>query len=169
MKPSRFRYLLAHTANISVWIGVVGALAVMLVKLHSEGILIPKFGVVIWIALAAIPVAAIGWIVGLIFIWHMMLGHVAAWLQGWPFFVGDRVWILIGKHKGTNTTVYAVWSERGQVRVELGREAKEKVEDVYCAVGICRAPKGQASPPPKSGADEPVSGSEAAKGFSSEI
>ena len=58
---------------------------------------------------------------------------------GWPFAVGDRVWILSGTHKNTVSTVYAVWSERGQVRVDLGTEAREKVEDVYSAVAVCRA------------------------------
>jgi len=111
----------------------------MLVGLHSEGVLIPQPGVLIWIALAAVPLAAIGWIVGIIVIWGMMLGHIAARLQGWPFAVGERVWILTGRHKNTIAKVYEVWTERGQVRVELGPELKEKVEDVYCAVEICRA------------------------------
>ena len=112
---------------------MIGALALMLAGLHAEGALIPQAGVLIWIALAAVPVAAIGWIVGIIFIWGMMLGHIAARLQGWPFAVGDRVWILTGRYMNTIATVYEVWTERGQVRVELGAELKEKVEDVYCA------------------------------------
>lgn len=110
----------------------------MLAGLHSERALIPEAGVLIWIVLAAVPAAAIGWIIGIIFIWGMMLGHVVARLQGWPFAVGDRVWILSGRHKNSVAAVYEVWSERGQVRVELGPELRDKVEDVYCAVAVCR-------------------------------
>ncbi len=139
MKPSLHHYLLAHTANASAAIGAVGALGVLLAILHAEGVLVARVEVLIWVALAALPVAAIGWIVGIVFLWHMMLGHVAARLQGWPFAVGERVWILSGRYRDTLATVYEVWSERGQVRVELGQEAKEKVEDVFCAVAICRA------------------------------
>jgi hypothetical protein len=139
VKPLLHRYILAHTAGVSAGIGVIGALALMLAGLHSEGALIPHAGVLLWIALAAVPVAAIGWIVGIIFLWGMMLGHIAARLQGWPFAVGDRVWILTGRHKNTIATVYEVWTERGQVRVELGAELKKKIEDVYCAVAVCRA------------------------------
>jgi hypothetical protein len=139
VKPPLYRYVLAHSAGISAGIGVIGALTLMLAGLHSEGALIPQAGVLIWFVLAAVPVAAIGWIVGIIFIWGIMLGQFAARLQGWPFAVGDRVWILSGKHRNTVAAVYEVWSERGQVRVELGPELREKVEDVYCAVAVCRA------------------------------
>lgn len=151
MKPSPHRYVLAHTAEISMGLGVIGALAIMLVALHSQGVLIPQFGVIIWVLLASLPVAGIGYVVGLIFIWHMMLSHVAARLQGWPFAVGEKVRILSGPHKYTVTTIYAVWSERGQVRVELAPEAREKVEDVYCAVAVCRARKTEPCSAPNGG------------------
>jgi hypothetical protein len=114
-------------------------LALLLARFLSEDALVPQFNVLVWIVLAAIPVAALGYILGIILLWSLTFGHVAARLQGWPFAVGDRVWILSGKHKGTLTTVYEVWAERGQVRVDLGSEAKGKVTDVYCAVAVCRA------------------------------
>lgn len=37
------------------------------------------------------------------------------------------MWVLSGEHRGTLANVYAVWKERGAVRVDLGCEAKEKV------------------------------------------
>ena len=88
----------------------------------------------IWVVAAA----AIGWIVGLMF-WGFVLSHIAARLQGWPFAVGERVWVLSGSSKNTITTVYAVWAERGPVRLELGAKSKEDCDGVYCAVAICRA------------------------------
>jgi len=138
MKPPLHRYVLARTPEISVCIGVIGALTLMFHELHSVGALTLQAGVLIWIVLAAVPAAAIGLICGII-LWGMMLGPVAIRLQGWPFAPGDRVWILTGKHRGTITTVYEVWAERGQVLVDLGPDLKEKVEDVYSAVEVCRA------------------------------
>ena len=152
MEPSpSYRYVLAHTADISIGLGAVGALGIMLAALHSLGVLIPQFGVVIWVLLASLLAAAIGFVVGLFFIWHMVLGPVAAQLQGWPFTAGETVRILSGPHKDTITTVYEVWSDRGQVRVDLGREAKERVEDVYCAVAVCRARITEPSAAPNGG------------------
>ncbi len=133
-----YRYVFAHSARISAGTGMIGALVLMLTGLHSEGVLVPNAGVLIWVVLAAAPMAVIGWMIGNIF-WGMMLGRVVARLQGWPFAVGDRVQILSGKHKDTIALVYEVWAERGQVRVELGSASREKVKDVFCAVAICRA------------------------------
>lgn len=138
MKPPRLRYILAHTAGISTGLGVTGALAILLVSLHSQGVIIPHSGVILWVILASLPVSAIGYVVGLAFIWRMFLAPLAAGLQGWPFAVGDKVRILSGPRKDTISTVYEVWAERGQVRVDLGPEAGEKLEDVYCAVAVCR-------------------------------
>ena len=63
---------------------------------------------------------------------------MAARLQGWPFKIGDEVCILSGKHINTITRIYEVWDERGQVRLDLGEEAKNAVDDVFCAVTVCR-------------------------------
>ena len=138
LKPLFHHYLLAHTAKISGGIGVAGALAMMVAELQSKSALTAHPGVLIWIVLAAVPMAAIGWIVGVFFLW-IPLGHAAARVQGWPFAVGDHVWILSGRDRDRITTVYEVWAERGQIRVDLGPERKDKFEDVFCAVEVCRA------------------------------
>ena len=138
-KPPLYRYILAHTAGISGGIGALGMLAFVLVSIQSQGVLIPPAGVLIWVLLIAVAAGAVGWIVGTIFLWGFILSYIAARLQGWPFVEGDRVCILSGKHKNTVTTVYKVWAERGQVRVKLGPELAKNVEDVYCAVAVCRA------------------------------
>jgi hypothetical protein len=103
----------------------------MLALLLADGTAIPHAGVLIWLCLAAVPVSAIGWIIGLCVVWPM-LGTLAARLQGAPFNVGDQVWILTGQHKNTIATVDDVWEERGQVRLELPSE-----DDVYCEVTVC--------------------------------
>lgn len=137
MKPAFHHYLLAHTATFSIIVGVVGALGLLLFTLHEEGALMGQWPLVGWIMLAAIPVAGIGCIVGMVFIW-MMLSGIAAWIQGWPFSEGDEVVILAGKNRGRVAKVYEVWEPRGQVRLELGDAAKKSVTDVYCAVAVTR-------------------------------
>ncbi len=139
--PPWFRYVLAHTFFVSQVIGVICAWIYLFSRLRSEGVLVPQIEVVIWIVLAAIPAAAIGWIIGFVLIWRQLLGQIAAWLQGWPFEIGDQVWILTGEHKNQVAMIYEVWTERGQVRVDLGPEAKKTCDDVYCATAVCRTRK----------------------------
>ncbi len=137
MKPAFHHYLLAHTAAFSIILGIIGAISLLLFTLHEEGALMAEWPVIGWIALTAIPVAGIGYIVGVVFIWSI-LGGIAARIQGWPFAEGDEVVILSGKNRGRVTKVYEIWEPRGQVRLELGDEAKECVTDVYCAVAVTR-------------------------------
>lgn len=151
MKPALHHYLLAHTAICSAAMGVVGAMVVFLKLLYERGALIGDWHVVGWIVLASIPTIVTGYLIGRIFIW-MMLGGVAARLQGWPFKVGDELVILAGKERGRTARVYAVWEPRGQVRLELGDKDKDSYQDVYCAVAVTRTRNtGQvvvADPPP---------------------
>ena len=118
--------------------GIMGALGFMLYMLNMEGALVAEWSAIGWVLLAAIPVAGIGYIIGVVFIW-MLLGRIAARIQGWPFVVGEEVMILAGKHKGRIAKIYEVWEPRGQVRLELGEQEKESVNDVYCAVVVTRA------------------------------
>ena len=138
MKPSFYNYALSHTCAFATTAGAFLALGLMLHTLQQEGVLIANLGVVVYTVIAAVPAAAIGWILGFFFLWPY-LGCIASRLQGGPFHVGDPIWILVGEHRGKLTHVYDVWEERGQVRVDLGLEAKEKYTDVFCTVAICRA------------------------------
>jgi len=66
------------------------------------------------------------------------LYYLGAKLNGAPFQIGDRVRILIGPHRNQIVKIYAVWTERNQVRVELGDLPKEKVKDVFSFTQVCR-------------------------------
>jgi len=148
VNPAFHHYLLAHTATFSIIVGVIGSIGLLLLTLHEEGALVGDWLMIGWIIFIAIPVAGIGYIVGVAFIW-MILGGIAAWIQGWPFSKGDEVVILSGKNRGRVAKVYAVWESRGQVRLELGDEAKESVTDVYCAVAVTRTNKEHPADAPK--------------------
>lgn len=119
-------------------VGVTVSIAFMLLILHEEGALLPDPKVWLWILIAAIPASLIGLIFGVLVIWQLLLSHLAARIQGWPFEVGEEIVILTGKHKNTNTKIYEIWEERGQVRVDLGEKQKMEVKDVFCAVEVCR-------------------------------
>lgn len=137
MKPSFIHYVLAHTSGISAGIGAVCGVALLIQILGEADALVSDAGTIMWSMVAAVPMAAMGWVFGMAFIW-MLSGRLAARVQGWPFQVGDEVWILSGMHANTIARIYEIWDERGQVRLDLGEEAKNKVEDVYCAVAVCR-------------------------------
>lgn len=137
MKPSFAHYVLAHTAGISAGLGTLGGVALLIQILRDTDALIPDTATILWTIVAAVPLAAMGWVFGMAFIWKI-LGRLAARLQGWPFQIGDEVCILAGKRIHTITRIYEVWDERGQVRLDLGEEAKNAVDDVFCAVTVCR-------------------------------
>jgi hypothetical protein len=57
--------------------------------------------------------------------------------NGAPFRVGDRVQILVGRHKGRVVTVYSAWKD-DSVRVELGENEKEKFDDIFGSLQLLR-------------------------------
>ena len=118
-------------------IGAVGAITLLLLALHDEGVLVADFGVWLWILIAAILAGLIGLIIGVTVIWGN-LSRIAARIQGWPFKVGDEVVILTGIHKHKVGKIYEIWEERGQVRLDLGEDLKKAVKDVFCTVEVCR-------------------------------
>jgi len=83
-------------------------------------------GIVV-LVLIAIP---LGWILGAIIIWPFAY-RICAFVNGAPLIEGDMVQVLVGQFKNQRGAVYEVWRERLEVRINLGNEAKEKVEDVF--------------------------------------
>jgi len=82
----------------------------------------------------------VGWFAANLLGWFVLapLYYDQALRNGAPFRVGDSVRLLAGPHAGRVVWVYEVWGERGQVRVELGEQARDRVEDVYSDVEVCR-------------------------------
>ena len=137
MQPSKLNYVLAYAAEISAWLGALGGIVLLVVILNNSDALILDSTVILWSAVAAVPMGALGWLFGRVIMW-MLLGHAAARIQGWPFQVGEEVWILRGKHRNRIARIYEVWAERGQVRIDIGDDAKNSAEDVIVAVAVCR-------------------------------
>jgi hypothetical protein len=89
------------------------------------------------ILMMLLSLSALGWLSGAIFVWPTM-GRLVSRINGAPFSVGERVTILVGPHRGQVAPIYAIWAERGQVRVDLGVEKQITVKDVYAYFQICR-------------------------------
>ena len=79
--------------------------------------------------LAFVAYHLLGMLLGVMFLWRFV-GLLAIKLNGGPFAIGDRVFILAGPHKGEVGTVYELWKSRFQLRVFLNEEEKKKVKDV---------------------------------------
>lgn len=58
--------------------------------------------------------------------------------HGAPFQSGDWVRILRGPHKNKVVSVYEVWNERYQVRVDLGGKEKEDFTDIFSFLQVQR-------------------------------
>jgi hypothetical protein len=74
-----------------------------------------------------------------VFVLWPFAGRLVGRFNGAPFEVGEVVCILVGSNRDRTVRVYAVWSERGQVRVELGDTEKATITDVFGYWEICRA------------------------------
>ncbi len=59
-------------------------------------------------------------------------------LNGAPFHIGDRVQILTGSHRGKIESVYEIWKDHKEVRLDLGQQAKNEVKDVFSFLQIRR-------------------------------
>lgn len=136
MKPAAHHYLVAHTLGFLMALGAVAAIALVLLALNDEGVLVADVGVWIWALVAAVPAGLLGLIPA--FIISPFAFFLATRIQGGPFAVGDEVVILTGKHKNAVATIYEIWEERQQVRVDLGEDLKRAVKDVFCVIEICR-------------------------------
>ena len=73
-----------------------------------------------------------------VFVLWPFAGRLVGRFNGAPFEGGDVVCILVGPNRDRTVRVYAVWSERGQVRVELGESEKAAITDVFGYWEICR-------------------------------
>jgi len=137
MKPSLFNYCLAHAFLITTC-GAALIAAILLTRLYFiAGVFSLEAKYIILSSLLYIPACLLGFILGVFPTW-MIVGNIVSSIQGAPFYIGDTVCILTGKHKGKITTVYEVWESRGQVRVDLGSEEKDKVTDVFCKVAVVK-------------------------------
>jgi len=80
--------------------------------------------------------ALIGVIVSYFFL--RTLWHIRARINGAPFYKGDIVLILTGKYRGQVVSIYEVWKDRNQVRVDIGEQAKIDAKDVFSFIEVCR-------------------------------
>lgn len=59
-------------------------------------------------------------------------------INGAPFYVGDVVWILSGKHAGEKAIVCDIWKERNQVHVKRNEQDNIDFKEIYSFIEIFR-------------------------------
>ena len=138
-----YRQALASPNLHRLWHGswLVGAVGIAAVLLCLQEAPLPTltggpWGLAIIVGLSS---GALGWILSFPVGW-LLLGpifHSQGIHNGGPFQPGDRVLILGGPHKEQTALVYGTW-QHGQVRVDLGPEAKASYKDVFAPYELLR-------------------------------
>lgn len=134
MEPTRWQRFFASGWPEFLWV-VGGALIGVVVGLNSTefrpGILL-EWPTNVWIGLVILLSAITGFYLavfpGMLIILPLFLERNR--INGAPFEVGDCVQIIRGKYAGLITIVYSKWQGDG-VRVDLGEEAKDSLEDIF--------------------------------------
>ena len=135
MTVGTYRYWLAHTYGFSLAVGIVGTVLAFWAFVGQQVDWIYDGELLLWMVLGSVPVAGLGMIFGASVLWAI-LGSIVARHQGRPFEIGDKVAVLTGRERGTVTTVYEIWDTRGEVRVDLGPEARDAATDVFSEVEV---------------------------------
>ena len=128
-KPYRTQYVLAQGLKIAT-IGGCLILSALVVSSFTEFSWWTVYG-----AIVAFPLGAI---LGMFTFWPAVR-IICHFLNGAPYRDGDVVHILAGSHRGRIVRVYEVWTERGELRVDLGEQEKKAVTDVLDNIQVCRA------------------------------
>ncbi len=116
--------------------------------------------------LAMILALPLGFILGGIFLLPLISAIVSK-INGSPFHEGDLVRVLVGPHRDLVAYVYDVWTQRGQVRVDLGKAAEKAVTDVFNFMEVKREEEAEPNASPNDGPATPVDSSQATEGPSS--
>ena len=88
-------------------------------------------------AIAVLAAAPLGLILGAM-LFGPFIFKIGSKINGAPFRDGDLVRILGGPHRDYIVRVYEVWTERGQVLVEIDEQSMKDVKDVFKFTEVCR-------------------------------
>jgi hypothetical protein len=145
MRPSLLQYLVARWLIplwFSAWTGsgvACGAiLSLRVLMAFPAGVL--NLLLIPFLAIYCILAGALGFFIGVL-VGAIVLPPICwwrGWVNGAPFQVGDRVRILDGPHRDEVRTIYTVWDERGEVRLDFGPHAKEEFADTFSYLSVCR-------------------------------
>ncbi|NLW84015.1 MAG: hypothetical protein GXY41_06385 [Phycisphaerae bacterium] len=130
MKPSLINYICAYGFRFSTVIGALAIISLIFYECRFNIDMLTDWRIAIGIVVLVLIAIPLGWILGAIIIWPFAY-RICAFVNGAPLIEGDMVQVLVGQFKNQRGAVYEVWRERLEVRINLGNEAKEKVEDVF--------------------------------------
>ncbi len=138
MRPARIQYFMAsHLGKVAGGTGVLlGTACVVINTAIDPATYLPEPSALLGLLLACLCAAGVGFLSSY-FILGRILFLIFSRING-PFAAGDIVRILCSRHRDRVTRVYDVWASRGQVRVDLGEDAKRNLTDVLMYHEICR-------------------------------
>lgn len=141
MRPGILQYLLSYVMDLCGVAGAVAGLFLYWNLLGNEGAWEGDWRARILAGLGLVPVGTAGFIVGIIFPWAFLARPVFR-LQGWPFQIGEEVWILRGGNRTKKARIRGIWDPRFEVLLDLGEEAAKSHKDVLFGSHVCRAKDG---------------------------
>jgi hypothetical protein len=142
MRPSAVQLFVAHDGPGRV-LRTLGACSAVVVASRScaASLEFGQLDLLLWCGAVLVLAFLAGWVIAFLASWPIVgpLYYSQGLKNGAPYQNGDSVLILVGAHRHRVVTVYDVWSERDQVRVQLGEREHEDVTDVYSFIEVCRA------------------------------
>lgn len=146
-EPSKEQYFYASPWPWRIWCISVVALVVLPVSFVNRGLLVAgaETGDVLQFLWCVVLAAGIGFFLaffpGILVIGPFFYGRELK--NGGPFMIGDHVRILSGKNKDRIAKIYAEF-QGDAVRVDLGKEEKEALDDIYSPVQLMRVAPNEA-------------------------
>ena len=141
LKPKTINIVCAHPIMVCWVIGAmvlnVGGLVLLALELSTFSLLF-RPTVAIWLLLGLVPLTILGLFVGVI-ISAPAVSCICRRINGAPFAVGDEALVLVGSHKGKETTGYEITIGQGGqpvLRLDLSPEMKAGYGDLFdeCSV-----------------------------------
>ena len=136
--PRSIHKALARSIWAAATLGIAVGLTLFGTLVSDGGISLREHPISLWTIFAGVAFTTMGLVIGITFIWQF-IGRVVLKLQGWPFHTGEIVEVLTGAHEGTIAEIYEVWESRAEVRLSIGKEEREQVNDVFSAINVVRA------------------------------
>lgn len=141
--PTKIQYFFAKDWPLKIWriICILVGMAILAYRLFVTGAWLNTYTLIFSAGLILLA-GIVGFFVSLIFSFILLpIYSLGARLNGAPFRENDEVQIIVGPHQGKSAKIYEIWSERKQVRVYLGEEEKETVNDVFSYTKIFKIKK----------------------------
>jgi hypothetical protein len=134
MKPKRMQYFFAKSWPVTIsFIGFIFFVVYLIVRACGpSALLLADWRYLLWFIGVILLTLPLSLLLSLILLGLVIgpLYHHRGLKNGAPFYVGDRVRILSGRHLDKISRIYSTW-QRGTFRVEIGQKEKDEFKDIF--------------------------------------